>query len=98
VITDLGIECARWFRFWRKSLSEVTRVPLVMSDNAAERPALPKILLLTTIVAGFLAGATSGALLTVRYGHASMLVAAVAVGACAFYAGFSELLTVPGRQ
>jgi uncharacterized membrane protein YoaK (UPF0700 family) len=90
VITDLGIECARWFRFWRKSLSDVTHVPLVMGDNEAERPALPKILLLTTIAAGFLAGATSGALLTLRYGHASMLVAAVAVGACAAYAAFGE--------
>ena len=86
VITDLGIEGARWFRFWRRSLSEVTRVPLVLGRNPAERPAAAKVLLLATIAASFLAGAASGAYSAVHWHHGSMLIAAVAVAACAAYA------------
>jgi len=86
VVTDLGIEGARWFRFWRQSLSEVTRVPLVFGRNAAERPAVPKVLLLGTIAASFLAGASAGAYSAVHWHHASMLLAVVAVGTCALYA------------
>jgi len=86
VVTDLGIEGARWFRFWRRSLSEVTRVPLVLGRNPAERPAAPKVLLLGTIAASFLAGASSGAYCAVHWHHASMLIAALAVAVCAIYA------------
>jgi len=86
VVTDLGIEGARWFRFWRRSLSEVTRVPLVLGRNPAERPAAPKVLLLGTIAASFLAGASSGAYSAVHWQHASMLIAATAVAAGALYA------------
>ncbi len=86
VVTDLGIEAARWFRFWRRSLSEATRIPLVFGRNAAERPALPKLLLLVTIASSFLLGATSGAISTVHWRHASMLIAVAAVTACALYA------------
>lgn len=86
VVTDLGIESARWFRYWRRSLSEMTRVQLVLGQNPAERPALPKVLLLGTIAASFLAGASSGAYSAVHWHHASMLIAAAAVAAGAVYA------------
>lgn len=86
VVTDLGIESARWFRFWRQSLSAVTRVPLVFGRNPAERPAFEKSLLLGTIAASFLAGASSGAYSAVHWGHGSMLLAAAAVVVCAGYA------------
>jgi len=86
VITDLGIESARWFRFWRRSLSEVTKLPLVLGRNPAERPTSAKALLLGTIAASFLAGASSGAYSAVHWQHASMLIAAAAVAAAAFYA------------
>lgn len=86
VVTDLGIESARWFRFWRRSLSEVTRVQLVLGRNPAERPASPKVLLLGTIAASFLAGASSGAYSAVHWQHASMLIAAAAVATGAIYA------------
>jgi uncharacterized membrane protein YoaK (UPF0700 family) len=86
VVTDLGIEGARWFRFWRRSLSEVTRVPLVLGNNPAERPAAAKVLLLATIAASFLAGASSGAYSAVHWQHGSMLIAAAAVAASAAYA------------
>jgi len=86
VVTDLGIESARWFRFWRRSLSEVTRVPLVLGRNPVERPAASKVLLLGTIAASFLAGASSGAYAAVHLHHGSMLIAAAAVAAFAAYA------------
>ena len=86
VATDLAVEGARWFRFWRRSLSEVTRVPLVWGQNPAERPAAPKVLLLGTIAASFLAGASAGAYSAVHWQHASMLIAAVAVAGAALYA------------
>jgi len=86
VVTDLGIEGARWFRFWRRSLSEATRVPLVLGQNPAERPAAPKVLLLGTIAASFLAGASGGAYSAVHWHHGSMLIAAAAVATCASYA------------
>jgi uncharacterized membrane protein YoaK (UPF0700 family) len=86
VVTDLGIECARWFRFWRRSLSEVTHLPLIAGSNTVERPALAKLLLLSTIAFGFLLGATLGAFSSLRWGHVSMAGAALAVGACASYA------------
>ncbi|HKO49466.1 MAG TPA: YoaK family protein [Polyangiaceae bacterium] len=86
VVTDLGIEGARWFRFWRRSLSEVMQVPLVLGRNRAERPAAQKILLLATIAASFLAGASTGAYLAVHWHQASMLIAAAAVGAGAVHA------------
>ena len=86
VVTDLGIESARWFRYWRRSLSEMTRVPLVLGHNPAERPAVPKVLLLGTIAASFLAGASSGAYSAVHWHHASMLIATAGVAAGALYA------------
>ncbi len=86
VVTDLGIEGARWFRFWRQSLSEVTRVPLVFGSNPPERPTAARVLLLGTIAASFLAGASSGAYSAVHWQHASMLLAAAAVAACSAYA------------
>lgn len=86
VVTDLGIESARWFRFWRRSLSEMTRVPLVWGRNPAERPTPSKALLLGTIAASFLAGASSGSYCAVHLQHGSMLIAAAAVAAFAAYA------------
>ncbi len=89
VVTDLGIECARWFRFWQRSLFQARHLLPLAGSTGAEQPALATVLLLSTIACGFLLGATLGAFLTVRYGHGSMLGAAVAVGACAVYAWFN---------
>ncbi|HEY2516505.1 MAG TPA: YoaK family protein, partial [Polyangiaceae bacterium] len=43
VVTDLGIEAARWFRWWRASLSSRFRVKLSLGRNPAEEPSLPKV-------------------------------------------------------
>lgn len=86
VVTDLGIEAARWFRFWRATTATRLRIALVVGNNAAERPSLPKALLLATIAAAFVLGAMSGALVGVRYGRAAMRPVAFAVLGFACYA------------
>jgi uncharacterized membrane protein YoaK (UPF0700 family) len=72
VITDLGIEAARWLRFWRRRTSE--------------RPRGPKLVLLLLIAGGFASGAVAGAFAAVAAGYAAMMLPVIAVGACAFYA------------
>jgi uncharacterized membrane protein YoaK (UPF0700 family) len=86
VVTDLGIEVARWFRYWRRTVADVSGVPLVFGPNVAERPAAPKILLLATIATSFVCGAFLGAFVTVTLGWPSMLLAVFAVALCSFYA------------
>lgn len=86
VVTDLGIEVARWFRFWRKSASDKLHVRLVAGRNAAEVPHLPKILLLATIAGAFSFGALLGALLAVRLHHGTTFIAALAVFTFALFA------------
>ena len=89
VVTDLGIEMARWFRHWRGSLSELMHVRLVVGRGMPLRPAIPKSYLLATIALAFLFGAAFGAAMAVHLRHAAMLVAAAAVGAGALYANSS---------
>jgi uncharacterized membrane protein YoaK (UPF0700 family) len=86
VITDLGIETARWFRYWRRSASSTLRVRLVMGANAAELPHLPKFWLLLTIAVAFVLGAGAGSLLVGRLAHTTMLVAAALVFVFAVFA------------
>ena len=86
VVTDLGIEAARWFRYWRGSLGQVAHLPMLFGQNNADRPALPKSLLLLTIAGAFLIGALIGAVLAVQFKHASMLFAAAALIAGTIYA------------
>jgi uncharacterized membrane protein YoaK (UPF0700 family) len=86
VFTDLGIESARWFRWWRGRMSETLRFKLSFGRNPPERPSLPKVSLLSTIAATFILGAVAGALLVVRLEHATMILPSAAVLACAAYA------------
>lgn len=86
VVTDLGIEAARWFRFWRKAASQRLKVRLLVGQNAPEVPHLPKILLLGTIAGSFSFGAVLGAVVAVHLAHATMFIAAGAVFAFAVFA------------
>ncbi len=61
VITDIGIEGARWFRWWRGRLSERLRIKLAFGPNPPERPSSAKIGLLVTIAGAFAGGAILGA-------------------------------------
>ncbi len=86
VVTDLGIETARWFRWWRGKMSETLHFKLSFGRNPPERPSPLQVSLLATIAATFILGAVAGALLVVRLGHATMIVPSAAVVACAAYA------------
>ena len=86
VFTDLGIEAARWFRWWRARMSETLHFKLSFGRNPPERPSPLKVSLLSTIAATFILGAMAGALLVVRLHHATMILPSAAVLACAAYA------------
>jgi uncharacterized membrane protein YoaK (UPF0700 family) len=66
VVTDLGIEGARWFRFWRGRVSRRWRIRLTMGDTPPSRPHGPKSALLLTIFASFLCGSGFGAAVAVQ--------------------------------
>jgi uncharacterized membrane protein YoaK (UPF0700 family) len=86
VVTDLGIEAARWFRWWRSTLAERVHVRLSFGHPSPEKPAIVKVALLGTIAGSFMVGAVAGALSVVQFHHAAMLIPGVAVFACAVYA------------
>jgi uncharacterized membrane protein YoaK (UPF0700 family) len=73
VVTDLGIEGARWFRYWRSHFSKKTGLPLVMGTHPPDRPHAPKVHLLLTVFISFVAGSAAGALLAVRFGQLAVL-------------------------
>ena len=58
VVTDLGIESARWLRHFT-------------TDSV--RPPVPKIALLGTIFVAFVVGSGTGALLTTHFGHLGLV-------------------------
>jgi len=98
VITDLGIECARWFRYSRRVLSEATNLRLVLGRRGAERPLPAKIWLLGTIAVTFLFGAVAGALSALHLQQLAMLLAALGVASCSLYARFNERLARTSRE
>jgi uncharacterized membrane protein YoaK (UPF0700 family) len=61
VVTDIGIEIARWFRWWRARVATKLRLQLSLGSAPAERPSANKIGLLAIIAAMFTIGAVSGA-------------------------------------
>lgn len=77
VVTDLGIEAARWYRFYR---SKVRALPSLLPEREpAARPSVARSLLLGVIVATFVAGAIAGALTTQHASRWAMALPAVAV-------------------
>ena len=86
VLTDLGIETARWLRWHQARVLESNNGPA----STRERPAIARTWLLATIVFSFMVGAAAGAVLTARISRWAMLLPAVAVAlasAFAFYQG-----------
>jgi uncharacterized membrane protein YoaK (UPF0700 family) len=73
VVTDLGIEAARWLRWYR-------------SKSPAARPLVLHVILLSVIISAFTLGAVLGAVATVRAHHWAMLVPAGAIWLAALYA------------
>jgi uncharacterized membrane protein YoaK (UPF0700 family) len=86
VVTDLGIEGARWFRYLRHHVGTRSRIKLTISPAPAERPHGPKIALLATVLGAFIGGAALGALAVVQLHQLSLLVPAIALVAMGAYA------------
>lgn len=95
VVTDLGIEAARWFRYWRGTASTKLGVPLAFGANATGRPAHDRVVLLGTIATTFVAGSVLGAAASLRFSHDAMLLPIVALAACAIYAFASGHSSAP---
>lgn len=74
VVTDLGIELSRWFRWWRGELSRTLHVRLMLGEVPLERPNQPKIALLGVIAGAFSSGAIFGA---IAVGHLHRNVMAI---------------------
>ena len=86
VFTDIGIEGARWFRWWRGRMSVVLGVRFSFGDDAPERPSPVKIGLLSTIAAAFTTGAVCGCMTAIALRQAAMILPTLAVGIAATYA------------
>jgi uncharacterized membrane protein YoaK (UPF0700 family) len=86
VVTDLGIETARWFRWWRGEASRALGVQLAFGDNPPEAPSPAKIGLLLTIAATFTLGAALGSAFALASRAAVMVLPVVALAVGVVYA------------
>jgi uncharacterized membrane protein YoaK (UPF0700 family) len=100
VVTDLGIEAARWFRFARHHVGARSRLKLTVSAKPAERPHGPKTALLATIFAGFLLGSFVGAIAVLRLAHLSLLIPAAGLAVMGVFAmvAASDLVDADARR
>ncbi|HEY1547351.1 MAG TPA: YoaK family protein [Kofleriaceae bacterium] len=89
VVTDLGIELARWFRAWR------ARFGLVVGDAPPVAPHRSHLILLVTIFGAFAAGSVVGALAAVRWDQLAMLVPTLALFGGGLYAARSLAAATP---
>jgi uncharacterized membrane protein YoaK (UPF0700 family) len=86
VVTDLGIEAARWFRWWRGNASHALHLKLSFGRNPPERPNPGRARLLLTITASFMVGAVLGAFGANALGADAMAFPVIAVLLGAVYA------------
>jgi uncharacterized membrane protein YoaK (UPF0700 family) len=84
VVTDLGIEAARWLRWWRVRLGRRFHLPLAL--GAAERPEIARISLLSIIALTFTLGALCGAWAASRFRHTAFVVPFAGLAMAAMYA------------
>lgn len=84
VVTDLGIEAARWYRWHRAKLRALPA--LLPARSPAERPVPARTIVLATILAAFTAGAIGGVLAADRWGRLALLLPTLAVLAASLYA------------
>lgn len=86
IVTDLGIEAARWYRWHRAR----TGLPALFTGRGPpEKPIRRQSLLLLTITVSFSFGALVGGLLTLRASSWAMVLPAAATFAAGYYA-FSQ--------
>jgi uncharacterized membrane protein YoaK (UPF0700 family) len=86
VVTDIGIEAARWFRWWRDALSKRLRIKLSLAREAPERPSMTTLRLLVTIAGSFTAGAVAGAEAGMFLRYRALIAPGIALAAGALYA------------
>jgi uncharacterized membrane protein YoaK (UPF0700 family) len=86
VLTDLGIEAARWLRWLRFRGSEAFRLRLAFGSNAPERPSPSKGALLATIAGAFCGGALLGSVAAVAAPRAALIPPVIALALAATYA------------
>jgi uncharacterized membrane protein YoaK (UPF0700 family) len=88
VVTDLGIEVARWYRWYRAQLPLPTRRP---SEVLPDRPAFDRVSLLSAITGSFIVGALFGAILTLRTSRWAMCFPAAAILLASGFAFYQRL-------
>ncbi len=100
VLTDIGIEGARWFRYARSLAGQRGGVRLLLAKQAAEKPHFPKTALLITVFGAFVLGSGHGAVLAVRFGHGALLfpAAALAVGGVLALLSGREIVSAASRK
>lgn len=89
VVTDVGIEAARWFRYWRGRVTLRLKLPYSFGAQAPRQPSVAKSALLVTIAGAFTIGAVFGGLAGVRLPRVAMLLPSAAVALAGFYAFYS---------
>lgn len=90
VVTDIAIESARWFRFWRARLGASQKMRLVVTKEPVSQPNAQKVWILLNILGGFIVGSAIAAVLAVQIGYlalAPVVVLLVAGGSFAFVSG-----------
>jgi uncharacterized membrane protein YoaK (UPF0700 family) len=88
VVTDLGIEVARWYRWYHAKVHLPGRRA---SGILPERPAIGRISLLSAISVSFVAGGVLGATLTLRASRWAMCFPAAAVALASSFALYQGL-------
>jgi uncharacterized membrane protein YoaK (UPF0700 family) len=86
VVTDIGIEMARWFRWWRGNLSSALHLRLALGANPPAKPVVAKMALLVSIAGGFSIGAVLGATGSAWFPRISMVPPCAAVVVAGLYA------------
>ncbi len=86
VVTDLGIELARWFRHSRGQLAARSGIRLVAGSAPPVAPSRARTTLLVTILGAFVVGSALGALATTRFGALALGFPALALAAGSGYA------------
>jgi uncharacterized membrane protein YoaK (UPF0700 family) len=98
VVTDLGIEGARWFRRWRASLAARTKVRLTVGTSPTDNFRPAKTILLLTIFIAFAVGSLLGAFLAVNMREIALIVPLVLLIGGGLLALATGLDPVPARE
>jgi len=97
VVTDLGIESARWFRWLHGRASDAWRPKLSFGATPPQRPVVARIGLLGIIAAAFTSGAVAGAAGATKFHQMALLLPLASLVAGAAYAFASGRSVSPSR-